>query len=285
MENKQNLPLLHFLFDEKDCEKNHKQSYKNSEKIIKKAQTSMFGFGSLILATVTSGLLIVNAINVNNPTPLQNINNNIAKNMDVKSVNANTFTWSNQDDKYLFSFSGSATNLDGTNIDFFIANYEVNEKAYNQIVNNTINRSDLENKQVNLENSLNSILRKIATVIEDAEFVSSAINENLAFKESENNNTTILTVSKACVEDNKICYYVVHCKQGTDSNENIGLISYLTKVTYSKTDELQDNPSKVFSLTNKPEKVETIKQNFKHINQYDYTQVDTFSSEFWIVKE
>ena len=198
------------------------------------------------------------------------LNTTIASHFNYKSVDINYFDWyTNNDDEYIFKFTGSAINIDDVHLDFISCGYEVSEKQYYEVLQ-YIEKNDIED----LDSK--GLLTKLNEIIQEAEKLKGKEDVNVATSSDER---IILNVSKARVNKDKVSYYVCYTKEARDKNGNMGLITTIDEVSYDLTDELKENPNGVFTLPKEGATVKVLNTNFIKtgycvLNQFDNPSKD-----------
>lgn len=191
---------------------------------------------------------------------------------DIASVDANYFDWSNKDSDYFFRFTGSAMNFDNEKIDFFSAVYKVDEQTYKE----TLKSIDINCSNRKKANTLSSrsIVQTLARQVKKSQLLKVNTNENIAIKGIDNSNdfakidnAVILNVSKPIINNETVSYKVVYA-QGIKTKQNeLGLVTSLIDVVFDKTEELAQNPAKVFSKQSlEPAKIEVLNRSFSKMS-------------------
>ena len=198
------------------------------------------------------------------------LNTTIASHFNYKSVDINYFDWYiNNDEEYIFKFTGSAINIDGVHLDFVSCGYEVSEKQYYEVLQ-YIEKNDIED----LDSK--GLLSKLNDIIQEAELIKGKEDANVATSSDER---VILNVSKAKVNGDKVSYYVCYTKQGRDKNGNMGLITTIDEVSYDLTDELKEHPNGAFMLPKEDAKVRVLTTNFVKAGYCVLNKFDTPSED------
>ena len=222
---------------------------------------SLIGAGAVILITgVGVAGLIIEGNQVKEYK--SELNQTIAATMEYKSVDATYFDWaSNNDEEFIFKFTGTAMNMNDEKIDFFSCSYSVSEQQYYDVLTyiEQNNIEDLDTK---------GLLEKLNGIIKEAEVVKAKENSTITTSSNEDNRV-ILNVSKAKVKGDKVTYYVCYAKEAKDEKGNIGLTTVLDEVSYDLTEELAKNPNGVFSLKAEDAKVEILESSFTPIKLYN----------------
>lgn len=183
------------------------------------------------------------------------LNKTVAATMNYKSVDVTYFDWFNDNDnEYIFKFTGNAMNMNDEKIDFFSCSYAVSEKQYYDVLT-YIEKNDIED----LDSK--NLLDKLTGIIKEAEVVKGKETANVTTSADEANRV-ILNVSKAKVNGDKVSYYVSYVKEERDANGNIGLTTVLDEISYDLTDELAKNPNGVFALDAKDAQVRVLGSEF-----------------------
>lgn len=232
--------------------------------------------GVAIFAGVTllgmMGLLIGGAIVGTNQTKEEKakLNTTIATHFNYKSVDINYFDWYiNNDEEYIFKFTGSAINIDNVHLDFISCGYEVSEQQYYEVLH-YIEKNDIEDLDTK------GLLSKLNEIIQEAELLQGKEDTNVATSSDER---IILNVSRARVSGDKVSYYVCYTKQAKDKNGCLGLVTTIDEVSYDLTDELKENPNGVFTLPREKAKVKVLQTNFTKagycvLNKFDNPSKD-----------
>lgn len=218
------------------------------------------------------GFLIGDAVVMSNKLEEEKgkLNTTIATHLNYKSVDISYFDWyTNNDDEYIFKFTGSAMNVDDVHLDFISCAYEVSEKQYYEVLE-YIEKNDIEDLDTR------GLLVKLNEIIKEAELVSGKVDPNVATSSEE---STILNVSKARVNGDKVSYYVCYAKQARDNDGNLGLVTTVDEVSYDLTDELKKHPNGVFVLDKKDAKVKVIESNFVEAKQLVVNQLNAPSKD------
>lgn len=201
------------------------------------------------------------------------LDNAIVKTLDnqgckIASVDTDYFDWSNKDSDYFFRFTGSAMNFDNEKIDFFSAVYKVDEQTYKDTL--TSININCHNRKTANNLSSRSLVQNLAKQVKKSQLMKVNINENIAIKgiDSSNDfadidNSIILNVSKPIINAETVSYKVVYA-QGIRTKQNgLGLVTSLINVVFDKTEELAQNPAKVFSKQSlEPAKIEVLDRAF-----------------------
>ena len=190
------------------------------------------------------------------------LNQTIAATMEYKSVDATYFDWfNNNDEEFIFKFTGNAINNNDEKIDFFSCSYSVSEQQYYDVLRyiEQNNIEDLDTK---------GLLKKLNGIIKEAEVVKAKENPTITTSANEDNRV-ILNVSKAKVNGDKVTYYVCYAKEDKDEKGNLGLTTTIDEVSYDLTEELTNNPNGVFALKAEDAKVKILKSSFAPIKSYN----------------
>jgi hypothetical protein len=187
------------------------------------------------------------------------LNKTVAATMNYKSADVTYFDWLNDNDnEYIFKFTGNAINMNDEKIDFFSCSYAVSEKQYYDVLT-YIEKNDVED----LDSK--NLLEKLTGIIKEAEVVKGKENANVTTS-ADDTNRVILNVSKAKVNGDKVSYYVSYVKEERDANGNLGLTTVLDEISYDLTDELAKNPNGVFALDAKDANVRVLGSEFAPMN-------------------
>ncbi|MGN1200801.1 MAG: hypothetical protein ACI4R8_00860 [Candidatus Caccovivens sp.] len=189
------------------------------------------------------------------------------KGCNIASVNSKTFELKSENETYLFKFTGSAVNVNNEKIDFFSASYEVNEQQYTKISQymNDAGRTILNSR---------TLLNKLSKVIKESELVETNLNEEIAVRGIENasdfekvGESIILDVTNPIVSDKKVSYKVSYLQEVKTNFGEIGLVETYASVEFDKTEELAQNPSKVFLGKEKPAKIKILDRNYTPVEE------------------
>jgi hypothetical protein len=133
----------------------------------------------------------------------------------------------------------------------------------------------LSNKKLDDIRNLDSlgILKKLNSIVKDAELVSHKENISVATEQDQTN--VILNVSKAKVNGDQVSYYVSYATPVKDKNGNLGLKKTLAEVSYDLTDELSKNPNAVFLLPKEKAKVKVMEVEQNNLEVF---QLKTFNN-------
>ena len=113
-------------------------------------------------------------------------------------------------------------------------------------------------------------MQNLAKQVKKSQLIKVNINENVAIKGIENcndfteiDNAIILNVSKPIINAETVSYKIVYA-QGIRTKQNeLGLVTSLIDVEFDKTEELAQNPAKVFSKqSSEPAKIEVLDRAF-----------------------
>ncbi|MGN1201451.1 MAG: hypothetical protein ACI4R8_04270 [Candidatus Caccovivens sp.] len=231
---------------------------------------------------LTTGMMIKDRINKNKINDAKKILNGeiveslYEKGFGVASVNTECFDYMSGNETYLFKFTGSATNLNNEKIDFFSAVYKVNEQQYYET---------LELMKKNNINDINSakLLRMLSKIVKDSELVESNLNEQIAVRGIEDaskfekvGKNIILDVTNPIVSDKKVSYKVYYAQEVKTKDGELGLVKSLVNVEFDKTEELAQNPLKVFAKEKESATIKILNRDFDRIQK---NEVFTFSAK------
>ena len=217
--------------------------------------------GILLFATV---FLIDGAIDVKKlDATKEEFNGVIAEDMNYNSVNVKSFDWyTNDDNEYLFKFTGSAINSYDEEIDFFACSYEVSENQYNEILDYI---SDLKQGKIK-SLKYTGLVEKLTDIVKDSELYQRKENPLVATEEGQN---VILNVSKAKVDGDRVYYNVEYATPYRFENGKLGLRTTITEVSYSMNEDLAKHPTGVFLLPKENATIKVLKNEEKSIEIFN----------------
>ena len=197
----------------------------------------------------------------------------LAQEMNYNSANVKYFDlFINKDEEYILKFTGSAINTYGEELDFFACSYELSEQQYRDICEYA-NVSSIENvKSVDL-------LNKLTEIVKEAELKSVKENPLVDTQGYDNNQVTILNVSKAKINGDKVFYNVKYCKPVKKEDGTLGLVNVITEVSYDLTDELSKNPNGVFLLPKEKAISKVLHTEVQEVNRFGMTSFNNASED------
>lgn len=197
------------------------------------------------------------------------------KGCNLASVNSKTFECKSENKTYLLKFTGSAVNVNNEKIDFFSASYEVSDLQYAEIFQYMQETGNTTLKS-------RTLLNKLSKVIKESELVETNLNEEIAVRGIEDasdfekvGESVILDVTNPIVSDEKVSYKVSYLQEVKTNFGEIGFVETYASVEFDKTEELAQNPSKVFLGEGKPANINILDRKF---NKFEKGDIFTFSN-------
>lgn len=127
-----------------------------------------------------------------------------------------------------------------------------------------------------------TLLNKLSKVIKESELVETNLNEEIAVRGIEDasdfekvGESVILDVTNPIVSDEKVSYKVSYLQEVKTNFGEIGFVETYASVEFDKTEELAQDPSKVFLGEEKPANINILDRKF---NKFEKGDIFTFSN-------
>lgn len=127
-----------------------------------------------------------------------------------------------------------------------------------------------------------TLLNKLSKIIKESELVETNLNEEIAVRGIEDasdfekvGESVILDVTNPIVSDEKVSYKVTYLQEVKTNFGEIGFVETYASVEFDKTEELAQNPSKVFLGEEKPANINILDRKF---NKFEKGDIFTFSN-------